>query len=141
MTLPVTWFKLLRRRFMEPILGRSSSRRIVISSPLRLGAATWDPIQLFQTTVPGFVSEVDLLAQSPSGILADDDCLVHAQADLNRISTTTYPGFVPKDVTLNLSADGTSLQFEPVAIQTLNRIIRFSSTGQMVDIPGNNPVT
>jgi YD repeat-containing protein len=108
-----------------------------------LGRNNLNPDELFQSGVPGFVSELDRMAgraaAHPSYALSTDDgCLIQSEADRQRSSSCHRIWFVPSELTVKTAADGHTMEFEPVTIRTEARIVRFDASGQMVDVPGND---
>jgi len=114
---------------------------------LKTATLGWDnltPEQRFASNVPGFVSELERLnaqyASQPN--LASNDersCRITSAADRNKPSTCHRLWFVPDSMVVKISSDGHTLEFEPVKILTEARFVRFDSSGQMVDVPGQSP--
>ena len=101
--------------------------------------------QPFVSGVPGFVSELNRMAtqaaSNPSYSAATvSDCLIKTAADRTRPSSCHRMWFTPgNQITVRIAADGHSLVFDPVTIRTEARFVRFTSSGEMVDVPGNDP--
>lgn len=98
----------------------------------------------FVPGVPGFTNELDLMARQSAidpnyTVATDNQCPVQSEADRNKSSACHRMWFVPQAITLEQSENNSAVIFEPVKILTQARFVRFELSGQMIDVPGDDP--